>query len=123
MNRIFNVTRVGTWNCDSPAPVPVGARVMAFFEDAETGEAITPRSLRLVQKELNAVFPLYSNVIRYNPKRENLIWGIDKDGKLVYAFNDQFIRMKQGQEKNVFKMKKIDPSQQSLKEIKNILGC
>lgn len=123
MNRIFKVTRVGTWNCDSPVPLPIGAHVMAFFEDAETGETIIPKSLRLIQKGMNAVFPLNSNLVRFNPKRDNIIWGIDKDENLVYAFNDQFLSIQEGQDKNVFKMKKIDPSKQSLKEIKNILGC
>ncbi len=123
MNRIFKINRVGTWNCDSPVPRPTGPRVMAYFEDIETGEAITPKSLRLIQREMNAVFPLYSNVFRFNKRRDNLIWGIDKDGNLVYATNEQFQSIKRRQEKNIFKMKKIDLQKHSMSEVKTILGC
>ena len=46
----------------------------------------------LVEKGRNALFK-YTKEIKYNPKNENLLWGINNEGKLAYFKNEQFERL------------------------------
>ena len=125
LKRIFNINRFGTWNCDSPIPYPKGMLVLTNYEDEETGETIEFTKLDLVEKTRNACFPLDASRIGrlpFNPKRDNLLWGITLDGMIAVADTEDFKEIEKGQEAHTFKMKVVDIKGKTTSEIREIIG-
>lgn len=123
INRIFSVNRFGTWNCDSPVSRPSGVKIWASFKDKSNDDDLDCITMSLIQKKMNAVFPLHSNSFQFNPKRINFLWGVTKDKKLVIAKQDEFINAKKKKKdgKYTFEMEVIDVKDKSLDEIKDII--
>ncbi|MDB4052056.1 hypothetical protein N9488_01210 [Flavobacteriales bacterium] len=125
LKRIFNINRFGTWNCDSPIPYPKGMLVLTNYEDEETGETIEFTKLDLVEKTRNACFPLDAlriGRLPFNPKRDNLLWGITLDGMIAVADTEDFKEIEKGQEAHTFKMKVVDIKGKTTSEIREIIG-
>lgn len=122
MQRIFSITRFGTWNCDSPVKRPSGARVLAQYKNKKTGKNLDCINMNLVQRNMNAVFPLYNNDLTFSPERANVLWGVSIDGDIVIAFEDEFKHAKKASGKTyIFKMEVINPEGKSIEDIKNII--
>lgn len=125
LQRVFNINRFGTWNCDSPIPYPKGMMVKASYQDELTGKPIEFRRLDLIEKSRNACFPIYFEqlaTLPFNPKKENILWGVTENGMIAVAKNDQFKRISKKNEPFTFNMKLIDIKGKSTAEIKQLLA-
>lgn len=124
LQRVFNINRFGTWNCDSPIPYPKGMTVRANYQDGQTGKPIEFRRLDLIEKSRNACFPIYAEQLTklpFNPRKENILWGVTDNGMIAVATNDQFKKIRKKNERFTFTMKIIDIQGKSTAEIKQLL--
>ncbi len=118
--RNFAVHSCGIWNLDNPTLVPEGAMVNARFTD-EQGKEIqfAVGKVYLVEKGRNILFSFApskdglewmsnSNVINYNPEKENMIWGVTADNKIAVFGYDDFKAIGKKSGDYIFKMKVSD---------------
>jgi hypothetical protein len=80
--RTLEINNFGFVNCDYPYSFPIGGEINPLFVD-ENGESLTLNNVVLVEKNTNALFR-YPSTIKYNPKNDNVLWGLTKDNKLAY---------------------------------------
>jgi len=90
--RSLSINNFGFINIDYPSDYPNGAELIAQFKD-EKGNAIKLESTVLMVKGRNALFR-YKNKIKFNPSKDNLLWGITEDGELAYFNSDDFKNVK-----------------------------
>ena len=86
--RSLSVDNFGFINCDTPRAYPKGAELMAQFKD-KNGNKIKLKNVVLIVKGRNALFR-YTNKIKFNPTKENILWGITEDGSLAYFNSEDF---------------------------------
>ena len=121
MQRVFNINKFGTWNCDSPVKYPKGMIVKASYVDGN-GDFISFSTLNLIEKQRNACFPLSTAMVYrlpFNPKRTNTLWGVTTDGQIAVGKPNEFEGAK---DKHVFKMMIIDVKGKSNAEIKKLIA-
>lgn len=124
LKRVFNIPNFGIWNSDHPIPYPQGMQVLTKYEDEETGEEIQFTKLDLIEKSRNACYPLdYNRIARlaFNPKRDNLLWGITTNGMIAVADTQDFKEINRNQETHTFRMKVLDMEGKTTSEIREIL--
>jgi hypothetical protein len=90
--RSLEVSNFGFVNCDRPINFPQGAKIKPIFLN-EVGEKIELKQVVLIERGRNALYR-YRDIIKFNPKNDNLLWGITKNGKLAYFTNDNFKALK-----------------------------
>jgi len=86
--RTLQVNNFGFVNCDRPINYPQGAKILVTYVNAN-GQEIKLKNVVLIEKGRNALFR-YKSEIKFNPNKENLLWGITKNGKLAYFSTDNF---------------------------------
>jgi hypothetical protein len=86
--RTLEINNFGFANCDYPSSFPTGGEINPLFVD-ENGESLTLKNVVLIEKNTNALFK-YPSTIKYNPKNDNVLWGLTKDNKLAYFKNADF---------------------------------
>jgi len=116
--RAFAITRLGTWNCDSPVPRPRGTTVNASYTD-EDGNELVFDNVYLVQPKRNSMFPCNRH-IAFNPKQENVLLAVTSDNRLAIFSADRFRDIKDGE--YTFKMKVLGKELSTVEEIKNNLA-
>jgi len=124
LKRVFNIKRLGVWNCDSPNAYPKGAIVRAYFIDETTGEELSLSRLDLIEKNRNACFSLSQTMQKqfaFNPKKNNLLWAITMDGRIAFTDKDEFKMINKNNSVHTFKMKVIEIKGKSSKEIKKLI--
>ena len=122
--RAFNITRFGTWNCDSPIPRPRGKSVMASFTDAE-GNPLVFDIVYLVQKDRNALFTYYAqafNNLKFNPNQENVLWAITSDNRVAIFQADRFKDMIIRNGKYTFEMNVLKDEPGSVAEVREAIS-
>ncbi|CAN5193081.1 hypothetical protein BH09BAC1_BH09BAC1_18220 [soil metagenome] len=122
--RTFQIDQFGFWNSDSPQMMPMGALVAAQFVD-EDGKALLFYQLYLVEYGRNAIFKYYEKTLSrfaYNPKIENLVWGMTSNGNLAIIKPKQLHGLYKQNEKVKFEMQVITQLPESLDELKQLLG-
>lgn len=123
-NRVFNVNRTGTWNCDYPLRyVPSGIKVLAFYKNKQNNKDIGLSSLCLIEKRLNAKWPIASfqnGVFEHNPKVVNYLCGVTEDGNIAIAKPEEFKGAKD-MKKHEFLLEVIDPTNKTITEIKELI--
>ncbi len=100
--RSLTVKGFGIINCDRPKSFPKGAELIAKFQD-EKGNNLNLRDIVLIEKERNAIFR-YTSKIKFNPEKENILWGVTVDGHLAYIKADAFKNIKQRSGEYTFNM-------------------
>lgn len=80
--RTLEINNFGFVNCDYPTIIPTGGEINPLFVD-ENGVTIALKNVVLVEKNTNTLFRC-SSTIKYNPKNDNVLWGLTKDNKLAY---------------------------------------
>lgn len=80
--RSLTINNFGFVNCDFPTDFPIGGEINPNYVD-ENGESLMLKNVVLVEKNTNILFRSPS-VIKYNPKNDNVLWGLTKDNKLAY---------------------------------------
>ena len=86
--RTLQVNNFGFVNCDRPINIPKGGKIVVTYVDSN-GKNIRLNNVVLIEKGRNALFR-YKNEIKFNPNRENLLWGITKKGRLAYFSTENF---------------------------------
>ena len=86
--RTLQVNNFGFVNCDRPINIPKGGKISVTYVDAN-GKEFKLHNVVLIEKGRNALFR-YTNEIKFNPTKENLLWGITKNGKLAYFSPENF---------------------------------
>jgi hypothetical protein len=86
--RTLELNSFGFINCDLPTSYPFGGEINPMYVD-ENGKSISLSAVVLVEKNTNALFR-YSATVKYNPKNDNILWGLTKDNKLAYLKNADF---------------------------------
>jgi hypothetical protein len=89
--RSLTINNFGFVNCDQPIDYPKGGKVDPIYVD-EHDNPISLSNVVLVEKNTNALFR-YMSTIRYNPKADNLLWGITTDKKIAYFKNEDFKKL------------------------------
>lgn len=81
--RTFDITSMGTWNCDMPMPpLKKDFAICPQFADAD-GKSVEYENLYIVDKSKNALFSYGSlQYIRCNKKSDNLMWILTPDNKI-----------------------------------------
>ncbi|MCX6328331.1 MAG: hypothetical protein NTZ85_02295 [Bacteroidia bacterium] len=82
ITRTLEISGFGFINCDSPTAYPQGAELLPKYKDTKGNEIIL-NNVVLVEKGRNAIFR-YKTKIKFNPQKENILWGITRDNKLAY---------------------------------------
>lgn len=122
--RVFQVSGFGVWNCDMPQKLPQGQTLMARFVD-KNGKGLVIECAYLVERDRNALFTYYygnfSN-LRFNPSKNNMIWGITKDNKLAVFYEDDFKNIPKSSRQYDFKMTIIDRELKTADDVKKELN-
>jgi hypothetical protein len=90
--RTLTINNFGFVNCDYPTSYPSGGEIDPIYVD-DNGKPITLENVVLVVKNTNALFR-YSKIVKYNPKSDNLLWGLTKDNKIAFIKNADFKSLK-----------------------------
>ena len=121
--RAFEVTQLGTWNCDSPVPKPSGTKVKASFAD-NAGINLGLHNVNLIEKNKNAVF-IYEKSqfhnFKFNPKEENTIVAFTSNNDIAIIKPIYFKNMSK-EKKHQFEMEIIDIKSMTVKNIKEKLN-
>ena len=121
--RAFEVTRFGTWNCDSPVAKPSGNKVNASFSD-NNGINLGLHNVNLIEKNKNAVFTYNEsqfNAFKFNPKEENTIVAFTSNNEIAIIKPIYFKNIPK-ENKHQFKMEIIDVNSMTVKNVKEILN-
>ena len=121
--RAFEVTQLGTWNCDSPVSKPNGAKVKASFAD-NVGINLGLHNVNLIEKNKNAVFTYDEsqfNNFKFNPKEENTIVAFTSNNDIAIIKPLYFKNMSK-EKKHQFEMDIIDIKAMTVKNIKEKLN-
>jgi hypothetical protein len=122
--RTFDVTRFGTWNCDTPVPQPSGKQVVARYKNKRTGAIIAFPVLMLIEKARNAVFRLDGERIQkvtYNPREENILIGFLPTGEMAIVKPIDFKNIKAGTSEYEFEMDIVNPDDYSETDLKKLI--
>jgi hypothetical protein len=117
--RVFQINGFGIWNTDCPMSYPQGAALTAKYQD-KSGKSIQLGNVVLVEKERNAIFQI-TDLIRFNPQKENLLFGVTPDGKLAYIKPDEFKKIKQTKGNYTFVMDVYPEKLKTYEEICRVL--
>lgn len=117
--RSLKLNSFGFVNCDYPSSYPSGARLSAKFEDEKANE-IKLENIVLIEKGRNALFR-YSDTIKFNPEKENILWGITERGKVAYFKANDFKKINLTDIDFVFKMAVHDEKLKTHEDITNLL--
>ena len=121
--RAFEVTRFGTWNCDSPVSKPSGAKVNASFAD-NVGVNLGLHNVNLIEKNKNAVFTYDEsqfNNFKFNPEEENTIVAFTANNDIAIIKPIYFKGMPK-EKKHQFEMEIIDVKSMTVTNVKEKLN-
>lgn len=121
--RAFTVQSFGIWNCDCPFKLPVGASVIARFEN-KNGGPVKPTLVYLVEKGSNRMFTYYPealNRFQFAPGKENAIWLVTADMKIGVVTAEEFKTAARLSGQTVFKPEIVERQFKSTDEVKEFL--
>tara|TARA_B100001094_G_scaffold331313_1_gene399196 strand:+ start:1174 stop:2604 length:1431 start_codon:yes stop_codon:yes gene_type:complete len=119
LTRSLKLNSFGFVNCDYPSSYPSGARLSAKFENEKANE-IKLENIVLIEKGRNALFR-YSDTIKFNPEKENILWGITESGKVAYFKANDFKKIKVTDGDYIFKMAVHDEELKTHEDITSLL--
>lgn len=121
ITRAFEINKFGVWNCDKFKDMPNGEEVIGEYTDAE-GKPLDFVSLFFVDKKRNSLFNITgAKKWTYNPRSENLLWGVLRDNRVAVFSPSKFRKIKRSEGKCHFTMSASD-NVSALKEIKQFIG-
>ncbi|WP_396162344.1 hypothetical protein [Flavobacterium sp.] len=82
ITRTLEVNQFGFVNIDYESSFPIGVELKPNFVDAD-GKKLELKNVALIEKETNAIYR-YTNKIKFNPKKTNILIGITADNKLAF---------------------------------------
>ncbi len=118
----FKINQFGVWNCDKPEPSEKRT-VQANFQDAD-GKPVNYYMVYVADKNNGQVQRFYTNQkteISYNPKSDNVLWLVSKDGQIAVAKSSEFQKI--GTQKYfTFTLEKTKEHIENKEAVKRILG-
>ncbi len=100
--RTLSINNFGFVNCDLPINFPTGGEINPNYVD-ENGKSIALSNVVLVEKNTNALFRYKANV-KYNPKNDNMLWGLTNDKKIAFIKNADFVSLRKSTSKQKVRM-------------------
>jgi hypothetical protein len=100
--RTLSINNFGFVNCDLPINFPAGGEINPNYVD-ENGNALALNNVVLVEKNTNALFRYKANV-KYNPKNDNILWGLTNDKKIAFIKNADFGSLRKSTSKQKVRM-------------------
>jgi hypothetical protein len=123
VQRMFQVSCFGVFNCDNPSAYPRGAMCTANLK-GENNRDLRVYDVYLVDKQKNALFTYSKNPVAtfsYNPDSRNMIWTVE-NGVLYWFKPEQFKGMKSGDGMSKLEMNRVDQKFASVDELKTYFG-
>lgn len=112
----------GVFNCDQVKRLENPKSLIAAYVD-EQGNKIDPKSLSLVDYELNSVLTFPPNQIAYNPNSKTALLLFDKKGDKYLLTAEEFDKLSIKNHKNyTFKMRKVTKEITSVSALRHILA-
>lgn len=82
ITRTLEVNQFGFVNLDYESSFPNGIELKPNFVDVN-GKKLELKNVALIEKETNAIYR-YTNIIKFNPKKTNILIGITNENKLAF---------------------------------------
>ncbi len=101
--RSLQVNKFGFVNVDRPIDYPQGATITPIFVD-ENDEKIDLKEVVLIETGRNSLYR-YTNEIKFNPRNNNLLWGLTNKGKLAYFTKENFNKIEKNKGEVTLKMR------------------
>ena len=117
--RTLTINNFGFVNCDYPRSYPSGGEFNPTYVD-ENGKSIKLNNVVLVEKNTNALFR-YSANVKYNPKNDNLLWGLTNDNKIAFIKNADFKSLKNSTSKQKVRMHIHKEKVTTYEDVANVL--
>lgn len=117
--RTLTINNFGFVNCDYPRNYPAGGEINPIYVN-ENGNPIALKNIVLVEKSTNALFR-YTDVIKFNPGSDNLLWGLTKDNKIAYIKNADFAAFKKTSAKQKVRMHICNEKITSYEDVMKVL--
>jgi hypothetical protein len=117
--RTLTINNFGFVNCDYPTSYPSGGEINPIYVD-ENGKPILLNNVVLVEKNTNALFR-YSANVKYNPKNDNLLWGLTNDNKIAFIKNADFKSLKNSTSKQKVRMHIHKQKVTTYEDVANVL--
>ena len=117
--RTLTINNFGFVNCDYPRSYPSGCDINPIYVD-ENGKPIVLNNVVLVEKNTNALFR-YSANVKYNPKNDNLLWGLTNDNKIAFIKNADFQSLKNSTSKQKVRMHIHNGKVTTYEDVANVL--
>ena len=120
----FKITSLGIWSCDRIIP-PALQSVEAKFED-EVKQPMEYLRCYLVNKKQNTVVQFLTTgdkavPFRYYNNAENIMWAVDKDGKFLIVYPNDFKEIDDETRDYTFNFDKVDEPISSEADLRAIL--
>jgi hypothetical protein len=90
ITRTLKVNKFGFVNLDCEAAYPVGVELKPNFID-ENGNNLELKNVALIEKKTNAIYR-YVDKIKFDPSKDNILFGITSDNKLAYIKKDELAK-------------------------------
>jgi hypothetical protein len=121
----FQITQLGTWNCDRPLPPDI-LQVTAQFKSTK-GEDLGNSTAYLVNSSRNTVARFYATdgaLVYFDQTARNLLWTITQNNRIALFRPEQFkgIGKLQHDEAYTFQLEVIDKELKSEADIRAVLG-
>ena len=117
--RTLTINNFGFVNCDYPTSYPSGGEINPIYVD-ENGKPIVLNNVVLVEKNTNALFR-YSGNVKYNPRSNNLLWGLTNDNKIAFIKNADFKSLKNSTSKQKVRMHIHKQKVTTYEDVANVL--
>jgi len=101
--RVLAVNKFGLVNCDRLINNPLGAKIVVSYTDV-SGKKLDLKNVVLIEKGKNTLFR-FKKEIQFNPEKENLLWGLTKNGRLAYFSTNDFKGLEATSGKVILKMR------------------
>ncbi len=120
--RTFQVNGFGIWNCDNPMALPQGAKLFAKYYDKENNSELVFNNVYLAEKDRNAMFNYYKGkLFRFNPGKNNIVWGVTPEGYLAIAKKEEFDKYKGNSVNHNFNMTIYKEELKTVDDVRKLL--
>jgi hypothetical protein len=117
--RTLEINNFGFVNSDYAINFPTEGEINPIYID-KNGEPIVLNNVVLVELNTNTIIR-YSSTIKYNPKEENILWGMTDDNKLAYLKKGDFRSLRSTSSKQKVQMHIYGDKLNSSEDIMKVL--
>jgi len=119
ITRTLEVMNFGFINIDYPEDYPQGAELLVKYQN-KRGNKLKLKKVVLIEKGRNVLFR-YGKKIKFNPDKENILWGLTENNHLAYFKSQDFKKIEKKKGECVFKMNVYRKKIKTYEDIASIL--